>query len=93
MLFLNVPRYYTTICSIVNQIKRKNYTKYSGYWEKPKKKETLRKPEKPVLKRSPPLLKNVKFMKKIKIVRKKIKTVRKNFHADEERLKAECGLA
>ena len=36
---------------------------------------------------------NVKFMKKIKIARKKIKTVRKNFHADEERLKDECGLA
>lgn len=36
---------------------------------------------------------NVKFMKKIKIARKKIKNTRKKFYADEERLKAECGLA
>ena len=36
---------------------------------------------------------NVKFMKKMKISREKIKIARKKIHADEERLKAECGLA
>lgn len=42
---------------------------------------------------APKLLINVKFMKKIKISSKKIKIARKKIHADEERLKAECGLA